>query len=101
MPSSNISDVFAKRTFMIFCLVRGIGIDVGIMVADTLEELAQTKKGIIGFPFLLTSFLIWREVPVRKEQTIKHAPAITARYIDGFLAEVNGPEPHPMDDSTC
>lgn len=73
MPSFNIPDVFAKRAFLIFCLVRGIGIDAGRIVAETLEELVQAKKGIIGFPFLLKAFLVQREVPIRKDQTIKPA----------------------------
>lgn len=63
--SSNISDVFALRALLIFCIMKGIQINVGLLIASNMEKLAQANPGLLGYPFLITRLLIKQEVPLR------------------------------------
>lgn len=93
LPSNNNSDVSGRKAYLIWCIMKGVPFGVGTLITDKIEEIAQASPGILGFPFLITRYLLKCEMPIFQKQTIPPARPITAVCI----SRGEDPDRHPID----
>lgn len=73
--------------------MKGIQINVRLLIAEYMEKLTQANPSLLGYPFLITQLLIKQEIPMREEKAIRPLDPIIAAYIRGQLDECNTNSP--------
>lgn len=73
----------------------GTPVDVGQIIADTIEGSAPASPSILGFHFFITQLCLRHNVPIGREPRKKTIPRMTARYIAGRKDQAHQPMDHP------
>lgn len=55
-PCSNVSDITAHRAIFLYCVLRGLNINIGQVIADEIQSCAHSasNKAPLGHPSLIT-----------------------------------------------
>ena len=74
-PTSHDSTVSKARAFMLYCLHKGLQVDVGAVLAQEIFECSQRGKGKLFLPATITALCREAGVPVLPEEGLLHPRA--------------------------
>lgn len=74
-PTSHDSTVSRARAFMLYCLRKGLQVDVGTVLAREICECTQCKKGKLFLPATITALCREAGVPIWPEEGLLHPRA--------------------------
>lgn len=98
MPTTHTTTVSQERLVLSYVIVRGLPIEMGIIIEKEIQEYAMKKHKTTAllFPSLITSICVVSEVHLdAQDDHVKNDGALTARTIERIAGEavVTSPEP--------
>ena len=88
MPGTHITYVTKERMILLYCLMEGFSIDVGVVISSNIAWAANSSLAGLFYPYLVTSLCAMRMVPMEpREILMQPKTALTPRLIQQLLTE--------------
>lgn len=99
MPTTHTTSISQERLILLYVIVRGLPIDVGVISEQEIMDCAMKKHKTTAllFPSLLTSiYMVFGVRPTAQDERIKNEGALTTRTIEGIASESATAPPEPV-----
>ncbi|KOM51865.1 hypothetical protein LR48_Vigan09g052400 [Vigna angularis] len=99
-PCSHVSDITVQRSIFLYCVLRGLNINVGQVIADEIQSCARgaTSKAPLGHPSLITHLCETAGIDVSRPPLELPRKELDVAYITHYCVvdEPGHPAPPPQ-----
>ncbi|KOM34922.1 hypothetical protein LR48_Vigan02g107200 [Vigna angularis] len=99
-PCSHVSDITVPRAILLYCIHKGLNIDIGQVIADEIQSCARgaTSKAPLGHPSLITYICEAASVDVSRPPLERPRKELDAAYFTHYCSvdEPGHPKPPPQ-----
>ncbi|KOM38036.1 hypothetical protein LR48_Vigan03g141800 [Vigna angularis] len=99
-PCSHVSDITVPKAILLYCILRGLNIDTGQVIADEIQSCARdsTNKAPLGHPSLITYLCEAASIDVSRPPLERPRKELHAAYFTHYCAvdEPGHPKPPPQ-----